>query len=145
MFKDSCVVATLLILSPQKQLERLPPPHQRAVAPLSVLQAALHEVPGLRRQERQGHARGAHCFLWQCPAVHLCYRSAAKLPHVSAVSGHVTPNCKGACEEDAAHLHPKVTFISQQFPHHHWWPLPCIGTYWPLWETTINIMLQNVI
>lgn len=60
---DSCVGATSLILFSQKQLEHLPPPYQRAVAPLPVLQAAVHEVPQPRRQERQGHARGAHRLL----------------------------------------------------------------------------------
>lgn len=61
----------------QEQLERLPPPHQRAVAPLPVLQAAVHEVPRRRREDGQAGPQGAQTLLRERPSVRLGHGGAA--------------------------------------------------------------------
>lgn len=81
------LTALFLIVCCQEQLDQLPPPLQRAVAPLSVLQAAVHEVPQLTREGRQ---RGAHPFQQERPPVRFCHRGAAKLPHVSGLKAPCT-------------------------------------------------------
>lgn len=74
-----------LIVCCQEQLDQLPPPLQRAVAPLSVLQAAVHEVPQLTREGRQRGEGGARPFQQERPPVRFCHRGAAKLPRLSGL------------------------------------------------------------
>lgn len=70
----------------QKRLGCLPPPHQRAVAPLPVLQAAFDEIPQAGREGRQRDERGARPLQQQRPPVRLCHRGAAKLPHLPGLA-----------------------------------------------------------
>lgn len=70
----------------QEQLERLPPSHQRAVAALPVLQAAVHEVPHRRREGGQGRPQDAQPLLWQRPSVRLGHGGAAGQPPLPMTS-----------------------------------------------------------
>lgn len=72
-----CFDTMSILVWSQKWLDSVPPPHQRAVAPLSVPEAPFHEVSQLTGEGRQGAQRGTCPFPGQRPKLWICHRGAA--------------------------------------------------------------------